>query len=244
MELKRSARITFYTFSMYVVTHIIVFTLLPIGLMVLTLDRKHSHQNKIYEYKVRFVDWLLKIVRKQLVIRGLENVEDEKNYLIVANYPSFYTGFVLMKVFPKALIVVHAFMARIPVMGHFLKRVGTTFVDSKGPRSTKKVIDRMLREHKGRSIIILPEGQRTYDGQIKRFKQGFTYILRNSSLDLLPITLNGFYQLKPINRKYIDPDAKLEFIVHKPISNAVIRDMDDEEIINMTIAIISESYRP
>lgn len=244
MRLRRSARVAFYTFSMYVVTHIIVFALLPIGLMVLTLDRKHSSQNKIYEYKVRFVGWLLKIVGKKLDIRGLEYIKNEKNYLIVANYPSFYTGFVLMKVFPKALIVVHAFMARIPVMGDFLKRVGTTFVDSKGPRSTRNAIDRMLRDHKGKSIIIIPEGQRTSNGQIQRFKRGFTYILRNSSLDLLPITLNGFYQLKPVNRKHLDPDAELEFIVHKPISNAVIRDMDDDKIIEMTMAIIRESYRP
>ena len=103
---------------------------------------------------------------------------------------------------------------------------------------------RSVREHKGKNIIIIPEGQRTSDGQIQRFKRGFTYILRNSSLDLLPITLNGFYQLKPVNRKYIDPNAELEFIVHEPISNAVIKDMVDDQIIDMTIAIISESYRP
>jgi 1-acyl-sn-glycerol-3-phosphate acyltransferase len=244
MEMKRSARVAFYTFSRYVVTHIIVFTLLPIGLMVLTVDREYFCQNKVYEYKVRFVDWLLKIVRKQLGILGLENVEDGKSYLIIANYPSSYTGFVLMKVFPKASIVVHAFMSRIPFLGHFLKRVGATFVDSKGPRSTKKVIDRMLMELKGKSTIILPEGQRTSDGQIQRFKRGFTYILRNSSLDLLPITLNGFYRLKPVNRKFLDPDAELELIVHEPISNAVIKGMTDEELVDMTMVIISTSYRP
>jgi len=229
---------------MYVVTHIVVFTLLPIGLIALTTDRKHSYKERIYQYKARFTDWLLKIVRKQLDIRGLDNIEEEKDYLIVSNYPSFYTGFILMKVFPKALIVVHAFISRIPVLGRFMKRIGATFVDSKGPRSTREAIDKMLQEHKGKSIIIIPEGQRTNDGQIQRFKRGFVYILRNTSLDLLPVTLNGFYRLKPVNRKYVEPDAELELIIHKPISNTVIRDMGDDEIIDMTMAIIGESYRP
>lgn len=244
MELKRLARVAFFTFSMYVVTHIIVFSVLPIGIMVMTLDRKRSYQNKAYEYKVRFADWLLKIIRKSVSVSGLRHYEKGKDYLIVANYPSFYTGFLLMKLFPKALIVVHAFMSKMPVLGNLLKQVGAIFVDSKGPKSTKQAIDRMLKQYAGNSIIILPEGQRTESGEIQRFKRGFIYILKHSSLDLLPVTLNGFYQLKPVNRKYLDPDADLQIIVHKPISNETARNMGDEELVEMTMNIIRESYRP
>jgi len=226
---------------MYVVTHVLVFSLFPIGLALITFDRKSSHR-----IKVRFAELLFRIIGKRVVVSGLDNVEQGKGYLIVANYPSFYTGFILMKLFPEASIVVHAFISRVPVWSYFMKQLGAIFADPKGKgfRRTKLTIDRVIEKHKGNSIIILPEGQRCSDGHMQRFKRGFIYILRHSSLDLLPVTLSGFYRLKPVNRMYLDPDAEPEVIIHKPISNSAARDMSDEELLKMTVDVIERLYRP
>lgn len=226
---------------MYVVTHLVVFSLFPVGLMLTTLDGKNS-----YRIKVHFAELLFKIVGKRVIVSGLENVEPEKSYVIVANYPSFYTAFILMKLFPNASIVVHDFISRVPIWSYFMKQLGAIFVNPKGKgfRRTKRTIDRMLVENGGKSIIILPEGQRCNDGQIKTFKRGFIYILRHSTLDLLPVTLRGFYRLKPINRMYLDPDAEPEVIVHQPIGNSLATGMSDNELLEMTVGLIKGAYEP
>lgn len=94
------------------------------------------------------------------------------------------------------------------------------------------------------SVIILPEGGRSPDSKIHRFRRGFLYILRQTSLDLLPITLNGFYQLKPIRRFYADPDTDLELVVHTPISADILRTLSDKEVLERAQSIIGSAYRP
>src|SRR4030042_398829 len=99
---------------MYLVTHIIVIPSLPIALIWVAIERRHARQ-----LKVRFSGLLLAIVGKQVAISGMDNIEKGKSYLIIANHPSFYTSFVLMGLFPEALMVAHGFISRVPIFGQF-----------------------------------------------------------------------------------------------------------------------------
>jgi len=63
-------------------------------------------------------------------------------------------------------------------------------------------------------------------------------------MDLLPITLIGFYILKPKRRIYLNPDADLEIIIHKPIKRSVIDSLNNYALIRLTRDTIEEVYRP
>jgi len=237
--MKRFFVIFLSTLSMYVVTHIIVFVLLPIGLLLAIFNQDKA----IRWLKPRFVDALFWIIGKRVDIKGLEKVDPGSGYLIISNYPSFYTMFLLMKLFPDASIIAAAFVSRIPFLGQFMKQIGTIFVDPKKGRKTYQAIEIALEEGV-KSVIILPEGERTPDGRVQDFKRGFTYILRHSSLDLLPVTLNGFYTLKPVKRLYLNPDTNLEVVIHKPFRNSDIRKLTDRELRETAESIIKGVYRP
>ena len=62
-------------------------------------------------------------------------------------------------------------------------------------------------------------------------------------MDLLPVTLRGFYHLKPLKRGYLDPDSDLEVVIHKPVNRSVIESMNDEELLKLTIDTIQRDYR-
>ncbi len=223
---------------MYIITHIVVFTVLPVGLLLAAINKKWIPKIKRWFARILFA-----IVGKKPEVIGLENIEDGKAYLILPNYPSFYASFAMMGVFPDAAVVAQAFTAKIPVLGYFLRQMGTMFVDPRRVQSTFHTIDRGMKSNGGKtSVLIFPEGQRTPDGQIKQFKRGFTYILRRSSLDLLPVTLNGFYQMKPVKRFYFDPVTKPEIILHEPITNAQAKKMSDGELIESAQNIILHTY--
>lgn len=237
---KKLFRVFLWTLSMYIVTHIFALSLIPIGLFLVILSDK-----SVPRLKQRFAGIVFWVVGKKLKVSGLENVRQGEQYLIVSNYPSFYAGFALIHTFPEASVVAHTFISRIPFLGPLLKRIGAIFVDPKRARRSKQAIDVGLRsEGKTGNVIIFPEGQRTPDGSIHRFKRGFVYILRQSPLDLLPVTLNGFYQLKPMKRTYLDPDAELEIVIHRPISNHEVSSMTNREVMEKTAGIIGNSYRP
>ncbi len=238
IKLKRLSRIAFYTLSMYLVTHLIVFLyLFPVGMPSIVLNN-----GKGQRIKKSVTGALFKIIGQRLEVQGIEYLMPRQNYVIVSNYPGSYAGFALMNVFPEASILVHSFLSRIPLVGFLLKLTGATFVQRKTYGVSKRVIDDMLEHTGNRNIIILPEGGRSSDGRIRKFRRGFVYILRHSSLDLLPVTLRGFYRLKPKRRLYLDPDAKLQVLIHNPIGRNTIESLNDAELVDLTTSTICTAY--
>jgi 1-acyl-sn-glycerol-3-phosphate acyltransferase len=225
---------------MYLVTHLIVFFFLfPIGTPLIIFDSRNG-----YRIKKAITGALFRIIGQRLKVIGLENLEPTKSYVIVSNYPGSYAGFALMNVFPNASILVHSFLSKVPIVGFLLKSTGAMFVQRKRFGRTKRAIDETLRHNENRSIVILPEGGRSPDGQIRKFRRGFIYILRHSSMDLVPVTLRGFYRLKPLKRAYLDPDIDLEVVIHKPVNRSAIESMNDEELLNLTTDTIQRAYKP
>jgi 1-acyl-sn-glycerol-3-phosphate acyltransferase len=240
MIVRRLSRILVYTISMYLVTHLIVFFFLfPIGAPLIIFDSSNAHRIKKSVTRLLFI-----IIGQRLKVLGLENLEPGKNYLIVSNYPGSYAGFALMNVFPEASMLVHSFLSKVPIVGFLLKSTGATFVQRKRFGRTKHAIDETLKHIEKKSIIILPEGGRSPDGRIRKFKRGFIYILRHSSMDLLPVTLRGFYGLKPMKRVYLDPDSDLEVVIHRPINHSVVESLNDEVLLKLTVDTIEGAYKP
>jgi len=240
LKLRRFSRIFIFTISMYLVTHLIVFLyLFPIGTARIIINPKNG-----YHIKRSITGLLFTIIGKRLKVIGLENINPENNYLIVSNYPGSYAGFALMNVFPDASILVHSFLSQVPIVGFLLESTGAIFVQHKRFGRTKQAIDQRLNRIENRSIIILPEGGRSPDGSIRAFKRGFIYIIKHSSLDLLPITLRGFYNLKPLKRPYLDPDSDLEIVIHEPISRSMLESLNSEGFLKHTKGIIKEAYKP
>ena len=239
LKIKRFFRIGYFTIIMYVVTHTIVFLLFPLW-FVLTLFNSES----IYRLKELFGKLLFLILHKRIEVSGWDNYNKSNLYLIVANYPSGYAGFVMMMLFPQASILAHSFISKVPIISGMLCRNGFVYAHRTGYQKTKHSISLLIKKSESNSIIILPEGKITRNAQIHEFKRGFLYVLRRSNLDLLPITLNGFYTLKPFMRSYVDPDTELKVIIHKPITQATIKVTNDEQLLLSVQNTIDGSYKP
>jgi len=229
-----------FTLSLYIATHLFVFTVLPVAILI-----SYVNKARIPALKRWFARSVFTIVGKQVRITGRENADPNGTYVIIANYPSGYAGFALVGAFPRASLVAHAFLKNIPLLGQILRRLGTIFVRPGTAGRGRRALDFHLSGPTTRSsVIILPEGGRTPDGKIHRFRRGFIYFLRHSTMDLLPVTLNGFYQLKPAGRSYLDPRAQLEMVIHPPVSCAAIGRMNDAELLTTATGIIASKYRP
>jgi 1-acyl-sn-glycerol-3-phosphate acyltransferase len=225
---------------MFFVTHLIVFLFLfPIGAPLIVINSRNGPR-----IKKRVTALLFAIIGQRLNVSGLENLEPGRNYVIVSNYPGSYAGFALMNMFPEASILVHSFLSKVPIVGLLLRATGAMFVQQKRFGRTRQAIDETLKRIENRSIIILPEGGRSPDGRIRQFKRGFIYILRHSSMDLLPVTLRGFHTLKPKNRVYLDPDSELECVIHKPISHADLKRLNNKILLKITRDTIESAYKP
>ena len=197
--------------------------------------------------KIIIIIWanvLFWLIGKRLYVKGKENIEKNKNYIYVVNHSSLFDIPALMSIKPDIAWVGKARYTKIPVFGNALRLTGYISIKKENLRKAKSSIDMAAKKATGDvSIGFFPEGTRTLDGHIQKFKRGFVLVLRNSNLDILPITFNGFYQLKPKKRFYIDPKAKLEIIIHKPLKNKDLIKMKDHQIVSKVQNIVESDYR-
>lgn len=183
------------------------------------------------------------LIGKKFTVTGIDYIRKDSRYILVANHGSLFDIVVIMSVYPGVSWFGHERLLKVPLFGKLLKMNGYVAFKDPNYRNTKKMIDELVIRSKDQTVAIFPEGTRTLDGKINDFYRGFIYVLRNTEVDILPVTLNGFYDLKPKNRSYINFDARLEVIIHEPIKRDELICKSDLEIAETVKAVIESSYK-
>ena len=217
-----------------------VFTALAVFILLLfaSLNWKGAVHAGIYFWaRTIFV-----LMGKRLRIQGLENFDKHKKYILIANHASLFDIMAIMAFHPRVSWFGHVRLTKIPVFRKLLKIINYIPVSKGNIKNTKVMVDQMIDHSKGLTIAIFPEGTRTIDGCIHSFYRGFVHVLRASELELLPVTLNGFYNLKPKNRFHIKFNTKLNVVIHKPISAIELTQKDDKEILKHAREVIQSAY--
>jgi len=182
------------------------------------------------------------LMGKKLTVRGKEHIDRNKKYILVANHASLFDIVAITSFYPKVSWFGHERLLNVPVFGRFLRL--TDYIPFKEPTitNTRHMLEQLLEKANNQSVALFPEGTRTMNGQINPFYRGFIYLFRTREIGILPLTLNGFYKLKPKNRFYIDFNSKLEIIIHKPIPREDLIDKSDKEIIEKVKSVIESAH--
>jgi 1-acyl-sn-glycerol-3-phosphate acyltransferase len=221
--------------AMYLFTAIMLF----IGIPFIFFDRK-----RIVKAMMRF--WarsIFLIIGKTIRVEGKENIPHDLHYMLVANHSSLFDIVAISSVFPDVAWFGHERLMKVPIFRRFLILTGYIPMRKTSYRNTREMIDKLKESSKTNNIVIFPEGTRSLDGKINDFYRGFIILLRSSDIDLLPVTLNGFYLLKPKNRFYINFSAKPEVIIHKHFERSSLIENSDSEIAAIIKTTIESSVR-
>lgn len=179
---------------------------------------------------------------KKLSVKGLYNLDKSRKYILVANHSSLFDIVAITSFFPEVSWFGHERLMKVPVFRHFLKLIN--YIPFKEPTvtNTRKMLNQLIEKSEVQSVALFPEGTRTLNGKLNPFYRGFIYLLRTREIDILPVTLNGFYDLKPKNRFYIDFGSKPEVVIHKPIPGEELKVKTDSEIIEKVRSVIESAY--
>jgi 1-acyl-sn-glycerol-3-phosphate acyltransferase len=228
---------TFLTVTAFGILYIFTAIMIVIGLPFVYMRWK-----SVVRLLMRF--WakaVFLIIGKKLYVEGLNNIEKNGKYLLIANHSSLFDIIAITSFFPGISWFGHERLLKIPVFSSVLKMTDYVPMRKASIRNTKEMIDKLIHKSKGHTIAMFPEGTRTLDGKINDFYRGFIHILRASEINVLPVTLNGFYVLKPKNRFYINFSSRISVKIHEPVSREKLIDKDDAEIIEFLKNIIESS---
>lgn len=152
-------------------------------------------------------------------VRGLDRLDPAGTYVFAANHQSIYDIPIVFASLPYQLrIVAKASLGRIPFLGWHLKRAGHLLVDRSRPGAgiVKKMARMVGPRH---SLIVFPEGTRSVDGAVARFKGGSFALAIEAGLPVVPISIAGSRHVMTKGRLLVRPGTVV-LTVHSPIPTA------------------------
>ena len=171
--------------------------------------------------------------------RGHENLDSSKSYVFVANHQGAFDIFLTYGFLNHNIIWMQKHSLRsLPLVGYASKMAGHVFVNSTNATTRALTLKEAISKVKnGVSIVIFPEGARTLTGKMRQFKKGAFYIATEENLPIVPITINGPFDVLKRGTLNLHP-GKLELVIHKPIPTDNVCEKDIPELINKTTDII------
>jgi 1-acyl-sn-glycerol-3-phosphate acyltransferase len=138
-------------------------------------------------------------------------------YVYAANHQSVYDIPILFWSISRQLrIVAKASLGRIPFLGWHLRLAGHLLVDRDKPGAgILKRMQRLVAEHA--SLMVFPEGTRSADGRIGRFKGGVFLLAIENGLPIVPVTVHGSRDVMLKGRLMVKP-GEVTVTIHPPIS--------------------------
>jgi 1-acyl-sn-glycerol-3-phosphate acyltransferase len=174
---------------------------------------------------------------------GLEHIDRKRKYILIANHTSMFDIPAIMAFYPGISFFGRERLLRIPLFGQILKMTDYIPMSKADIRNTKRMLNQLVQKSEGLSIAIFPEGTRTIDGNLNPFRRGFIHVLKNTELAILPVTISGCHNLKPKTRFSINFRSKVHITIHEPVENHLIRNKEDQEIIQQVRETIQSAYQ-
>lgn len=126
--------------------------------------------------------------------RYAEKILDEKPRVIISNHQSHLDLMYLLALSDKIAVVTNGWVYNSPVYGNFVKKAGFVCIDD-GVEANMEKLKALKAE--GISILIFPEGTRSQDCSILKFRSGAFALASELELDILPVVLFGPGEILP-----------------------------------------------
>jgi len=174
---------------------------------------------KMYRKCERFWAWtLMKLGGIKLEIEGRENLPQNETVVYMANHQSDLDWPIIFRAVPG----LYLFLAKkelfdVPVFGAFLRRQEYIPIERtsirKSLRTYQKVIDLIKA---GNSIIIFPEGTRSRNEKLQKFKSFSFAFLKEAGVRVVPIFIDGSIHIQKKGSSLIYP-GKVKVHILPPI---------------------------
>jgi 1-acyl-sn-glycerol-3-phosphate acyltransferase len=184
---------------------------------------------------------LLALAGARLVVHGRERVDFGRPCLLVANHQSWMDVPALFRALPVDLyFVAKRELARVPLMGGYIRAMGMVFVERRTARRAVAGVDAATALlAAGRSVLSFPEGTRSRDGALGAFKSGGFQAAISSGAAVVPVALVGSGPVLPPGGFRVRPGT-IEVRFGTPIDAAAYAPADRAGLAGAAHAAVAE----
>ena len=163
---------------------------------------------------------VLRVLLLPIHVEGREHLQPRQSYVFVANHQG-----------PVDIFLIYGYLGRnfkwmmkkalrkMPLVGVACEKARHIFVDKSGPKAIKETIDKARATlQNGTSLLVFPEGSRTFTGHMGLFRKGAFQLADDLQLPVVPVTIDGSFdvltRMAGFNFVHWHP---LRLVIHEPI---------------------------
>jgi long-chain acyl-CoA synthetase len=147
---------------------------------------------------------MLRLLLGPVEVAGREHLPRQGPYIISPNHQGYLDPFILCaalpyRVFRTLFFVGAAEYFETPLTRWLARKINLLPVDPDANLvSAMQASAAGLQQ--GRILVLFPEGERSIDGSVKRFKKGAPILAQHLSVPIVPVAIRGAFELWPRNR--------------------------------------------
>lgn len=167
-----------------------------------------------------WAQFIVRILLLPVKVEGRENLVKGQSYVFVANHQGAFDIFLIYGFLSRNFKwMMKRQLRQMPFVGKACESAHHIFVDKRGASKIRETYDRARQTLQGgMSLVVFPEGARSFTGHMGVFKRGAFMLADDIELPVVPLTINGSFDIMPRTR-----DMKwvvwhpLRLTIHKPI---------------------------
>lgn len=140
---------------------------------------------------------------------GLDNIPRSTPYVIIANHVTFIDALWIFGILPPdhyeltCSMIGEDLNTEYGLLGKLMFQAARAIpVDRKGLSAARSLITAKNALESGNNVLIHPEGTRSANGRIQEFLSGSAYLGHKYDSPVLPIYIEGAYEIWPRQNKY------------------------------------------
>lgn len=167
-----------------------------------------------------WAQFIIRILMLPVKVEGREKLVKGQSYVFVANHQGSFDIFLIYGFLCRNFKwMMKRQLRQMPFVGKACEAAHHIFVDKRGASKIRATYDSARQTLQGgMSLVVFPEGARTFTGHMGVFKRGAFMLADDIELPVVPLTINGSFDVMPRTR-----DMKwviwhpLRLTIHKPI---------------------------
>lgn len=179
-----------------------------------------------------------------VTVQGLEHLPDHGPAVFVGNHQSYADIFSYCAAFQKFQFgfVAKETLAKIPLYGPWIKRIGSVFIERDDARASLQAINEGIKMiENGYSLVIFPEGTRSKGPEPGEFKKGALKLATKPGVPIIPVSINGSYRM--FEEKGYFASAKINMLVHPVIETKGLSRQEEKGLTDKVQSIVFDGVR-
>lgn len=164
--------------------------------------RNAEFVHKVQQFWSRSFFWLMFL---PVSVDGIEHIQPGQSYVFVSNHQSMFDVWLIYGWLPVIFKwLMKAELRKVPFVGTGCKAAGHIFVDRRNAKAAMESLKEVEKQLvNGVCTVIFPEGTRSLNGEVGRFKRGAFQIAWDLGLPVIPLSLDGCFEALPKGKPFV-----------------------------------------